>query len=100
MIPYIHTERAVNMVQSQVKLKKQPMKYLAKVDAKIYKKLRKALDDLGHWKGDIVKLAGSDHYRLKIPQYRFIFTFEKAINIISVEEINTKTNINYGRYRR
>jgi mRNA-degrading endonuclease RelE of RelBE toxin-antitoxin system len=85
------------MKQSKVKLKKQPQKYLSKVDAVTYKKLRKALDDLEVWKGDIVKL-NSKYYRLKIPQYRFIFTFDNVINIISVEEINTRTNINYRRY--
>ena len=86
------------MKQSNVKLKKQPQKYLAKVDSRTYKKLRSALAGLGLWKGDIVKLKGSDFYRLKIPQYRFIFTYDDGINVIYVEEINTRTDIDYGRY--
>ncbi|MCL2087657.1 MAG: addiction module toxin RelE [Oscillospiraceae bacterium] len=86
------------MKLSQVKLKKQPQKYLSKVDCITYKKLRKALDDLGKWKGDIIKLKNSKFYRLKIPQYRFIFTYDNGINIISIEELNTRTNINYRRY--
>ena len=88
------------MKQSQVRLKKQPEKYLSKVDNRTYKKLRKALDGLEEWKGDIVKLKNSDYYRLKIPKYRFIFTYDNAINIIAIEEINTRTNINYGRYSK
>jgi mRNA-degrading endonuclease RelE of RelBE toxin-antitoxin system len=88
------------MKRSTVKLKKQPKKYLAKVDGSTYRKLRKALDELEEWKGDIIKLKGNDYYRLKIPQYRFIFTYDGGINIISVEEINTRTNINYGRYTK
>jgi mRNA-degrading endonuclease RelE of RelBE toxin-antitoxin system len=88
------------MVRSTVKLLKQPQKYLSKVDGITYKKLRKALDDLSDWKGDIVKLSNSKYYRLKIPHYRFIFTFDNGINIISVEEINSRTNIKYGRYTK
>jgi len=48
------------MKPSQVKLKKQPQKYLAKVDNITYKKLRIALEKLGLWEGDIVKLKGSN----------------------------------------
>ena len=88
------------MKPSQVKLKSQPQKYLSKADGNTYKKLRKALDELQEWKGDIIKLKGCEYYRLKIPQYRFIFTYDTCINIISVEEINTRTNINYGRYSK
>ena len=86
------------MKRSEVILKKQPIKYLSKVDSITYKKLRKALDDLEVWKGDIIKLRSGGVYRLKIPQYRFIFTYDSGINVISVEEINTRTNINYRRY--
>jgi len=88
------------MKRSKVELKKQPQKYLSKVDSNTYKKLRKALVGLEEWKGDIIKLKGSEYYRLKIPQYRFIFTFDNGISVISVEEINTRTNINYGRYSK
>ena len=80
------------MEASIVTLKKQPQKYLSKVDGNTYKKLRKALHGLEEWKGDIVKLKGSNYYRLKIPQYRFIFIYDNGINIISIEEINIRTN--------
>jgi len=88
------------MQKSQVRLKKQAQKYLSKMDEAAYKKLRKALDGLQEWKGDIVKIKGSDYYRLKIPKYRIIFEFTGDINIISVEEINTRTNIHYRRFLR
>ena len=88
------------MQPSKIKLKKQPQKYLSKVDSNTYLKLRKALEKLELWEGDIVKLKNSDYYRLKIPKYRFIFTYDNGINIISIEEINTRTNINYGRYTK
>ena len=88
------------MNKAEILLKKQPRKYLVGVDAATYKKLRRALDGLQEFKGDIIKLQGSEFYRLKIPQYRIIFTRDKLINIIFVEEINTRTNINYRRYTK
>ena len=96
----MHDKGGRNMQSSKVTLKKQPQEYLSKVDSNTYKKLRKALDGLEEWKGDIVKLKNSDYYRLKIPQYRFIFTYDNGINVIAVEEINTRTNIHYGRYKK
>jgi len=86
------------MKQSNVKLRKQPQKYLTKVDSRTYRKLRTALSRLELWKGNIVKLKGSDYYRLKIPQYRFIFTYDIDNNTIYIEEINTRTDIDYRRY--
>ena len=81
-----------------IELKKQPQKYLAKIDASTFNKLDKALEKLKLWQGDIVRLGNSKYYRLKIPKYRFIFTYDKGINLISIEEVNTRTNINYRRY--
>jgi mRNA-degrading endonuclease RelE of RelBE toxin-antitoxin system len=83
-----------------IKLKKQPQKYLLKTDNNTRKKLFKALNGLKIFKGDIVKLKNSNYYRLKILQYRFIFERDDEIRIISIEEINTKTDINYGRYTK
>jgi len=108
MISYIHTTNQTNkggelMQQTHritIKYKKQPQKYLLKVDSKTYKKLKKALDGLELWEGDIVQLTNSSYYRLKIPQYRFIFTYDGTIEIITMNEINTRTNINYKRYTK
>ncbi|MCL2630143.1 MAG: addiction module toxin RelE [Firmicutes bacterium] len=78
--------------------KRQPEKYLKSVDANTYRKLRCALEGLADGKGDIVKLQGSEYYRLKIEHYRAIFTYDKAQDIITVEELNTRTNIKYRRW--
>ncbi|MDR2167940.1 MAG: addiction module toxin RelE [Clostridiales bacterium] len=83
-----------------IELKKQPQKYLSKVDGNTFAKLDKALEKLRFWDGDIVRLKGGRFYRLKIPKYRFIFTYDNGINIIHIEEINTRTNINYRRYTK
>ena len=89
------------MARIKINYKKQPAKYLSKVDSITFKKLKKALEGLEELKGDIVKIKNSNHYyRLKIPQYRIIFEYDGEINIISVEEINTRTNISYRRYQK
>jgi len=88
------------MMQYDIKLKKQPQKYLLKADSNIQRKLLKALDGLKHLKGDIVKLRNSKYYRLKLLHYRIVFERDDIIRIISVEEMDTRTNINYRRYSR
>ena len=80
----------------EIKLKKQPQKYLDSVDEKTRKKLYKALDQLSRWEGDIVRLAGTKNgYRYKIAYYRILFTWNKGEIVITVIEINTRTNIKY-----
>lgn len=80
----------------EIRLEKQPQKYLASVDAKTRKKLYKALDDLSQLKGDIVPLQGKPYlYRFKISHYRIIFKWNKGEIVITVIEINTRTNIKY-----
>ena len=80
----------------EIKLKKQPQKYLASVDENTRQKLYKALDKLAMLEGDIRPLKGMPgHYRFKIAHYRILFTWEKGSLIITVIEINTRTNIKY-----
>lgn len=76
--------------------KKQPRKYLASVDEPTRKKLYKALDELSLLQGDIKPLKGYDNkYRYKIAHYRIVFEWIKGEIIITVIEINTRTNIKY-----
>ena len=80
----------------ELKLKKQPQKYLASVDEATRKKLYKALDQLSRLEGDIVPLAGyKNRYRYKIAHYRIAFEWIKGELVITVIEINTRTNIKY-----
>ena len=80
----------------QIKLKKQAQKYLDSVDERTRRKLYRVLDQLSRWEGDIVRLAGTKNcYRYKIAHYRILFTWEKGDIIITVVEINTRTNIKY-----
>ena len=80
----------------EIYLKKQPQKYLASVDEATRRKLYKALDQLSRLEGDIVPLAGAkNRYRYKIPHYRIIFEWVKGEIIITVIEINTRTNVKY-----
>lgn len=80
----------------QIKLKKQPQKYLASVDENTRKKLYKALDELSRLEGNIVPLADQkNRYRYKIAHYRIVFEWIKGEIVITVIEINTRTNIKY-----
>jgi mRNA-degrading endonuclease RelE of RelBE toxin-antitoxin system len=80
----------------RLKLKKQPQKYLASVDANTRRKLYKALEQLARLEGDIVPLAGQKNlYRFKISHYRILFERIKGELVITVVEINTRTNIHY-----
>ena len=80
----------------ELKLRKQPQKYLASVDPSTRKKLYNALDQLSRLEGDIKPLKGmANRYRYKIAHYRIIFEWIKGEIIITVIEINTRTNIKY-----
>ena len=73
----------------RLKLKKQPQKYLASVDANTRRKLYKALEQLARLEGDIVPLAGQKNlYRFKISHYRILFERIKGELVITVVEIN------------
>ena len=80
----------------EIGLKKQPQKYLASVDANTRAKLYRALDKLSRLEGDIVPLSGQPgRYRFKIAHYRIVFERHKGKMVITVIEINTRTNIKY-----
>ncbi|MCD8211790.1 MAG: type II toxin-antitoxin system RelE/ParE family toxin [Oscillospiraceae bacterium] len=80
----------------KILLKKQPRKYLASVDSNTRKKLFKALDELSRLEGNIVRLSGyQNRYRYKIEHYRIVFEWIKGEMIITVIEINTRSNIKY-----
>lgn len=80
----------------KIKLKKQAQKYLDSVDENTRRKLYKALDQLSRLEGNIVKLNGAkNRYRCKIDHYRILFERNKGELIITVVEINTRTNIKY-----
>ena len=83
----------------QIKLKRQPQKYLASVDLNTREKLYRALDKLKELEGDIVCINPKENlFRFKISHYRIIFSYSGG-EIIIVETIDTRTNIKYRRYR-
>lgn len=80
----------------ELHLKKQPRKYLASVDESTRKKLYKALEQISEFQGNIKKLEGhKSRYRYKLDHYRITFDWVKGEIIITVVEINTRTNIKY-----
>lgn len=83
----------------EIKLKKQPMKYLESADQNTRNKLYRALNRLRELDGDIVCINPKENlYRYKIAHYRIIFCYTGG-EIIIVETIDTRTNIKYRRYR-
>ena len=82
----------------ELKLEKQPQKYLAKADKATRKKLYKALDHIAALEGNITRLEGhQNRYRYKLDHYRITFDWVKGEIIITVIEINTRSNINYKK---
>ena len=80
----------------KIRLAKQPQKYLAKVDEKTREKLKRCLEDVANLRGDIKKLQGHPNlFRYKVNHYRIIFEYIRGDIIITVIEINTRTNIKY-----
>lgn len=80
----------------EIQLEKQPRKYLRSCDENTRKKLWKTLDQLSRIEGDIKPLKGKKNlFRYKIAHYRIIFEWKKGDIIITVIEINTRTNIKY-----
>ena len=80
----------------EIVLKIQPMKYLESVDKKTRKKLYKALEQISEFKGNIKRLEGyKNRYRYKLEHYRITFDWIKGEIIITVIEINTRSNIKY-----
>jgi mRNA-degrading endonuclease RelE of RelBE toxin-antitoxin system len=87
MILYLHK----GVRGMEVKLRKQPQKYLDRLQPRLYDKLNNALRGLEDWEGDIIGLAGrKNEYRLKIPPYRIIFSYAKGEDIITVTKIDTR----------
>lgn len=80
----------------ELRLEKQPQKYLAKCDAATQKKLYKALDNISRFEGNIRRLEGhKNKYRYKLEHYRITFEWIKGEIVITVIEINTRSNISY-----
>lgn len=73
--------------------KKQPVKYLSRVDKNTYAKIMKAIDGLANLDGDIVKVKGTDFYRLKIYHYRVIFSCNNQNKEIVIEAIKTRGDV-------
>lgn len=83
----------------EIRLEKQPQKYLASVGVPTRCKLYRALEGLQTLDGNIVRLRGTKNlFRLKIDHYRIIFQYNGG-EIIIVETIDTRTNIKYRRYQ-
>lgn len=73
----------------QVKFSKQALKFLNKQDAPTRKRLITAINVLPA--GDVKKLQGIDAFRLRVGDYRIIFT--KDGEIIFIEKIDNRGQV-------
>ncbi len=78
----------------KIELKKQAEKYMLKCTQSDYMKINNALSDLAELKGDIIKLKGrKDEYRMKLPPFRSIFSFDRGSKVINVLKIDTRGDV-------
>lgn len=78
----------------EIRLMKQPQKYLDSVGVKTRKMLYKTMEQLKTLDGDIVKLKGYDNlYRRQIEHYRILFSINRGGNDIIVRTTNAETDI-------
>ena len=77
-----------------IEIKKQAQKYLDKMNEPNLSKILEALRGLALWQGDIEKMKGKkNEYRLKVPKYRIMFTYNKGEIVISVIRINPRGDV-------
>lgn len=78
----------------EIRLMKQPQKYLASISVKTRKMLYKTLEQLKTLDGDIVRLKGYDNlYRRQIEHYRILFSIDRGGNNIIVSTTYAETGI-------
>lgn len=72
-----------------VNYSKQAMKFLKKQDVPTKKRIVDAINNLPA--GDVIKLQGTDGYRLRVGDFRIIF--DKTGNVLYIEKIDNRGQI-------
>ena len=73
----------------QINYSKQAVKFLSKQNKIVQKRIIDAINKLPN--GDVKKLQGRTGYRLRVGNFRIIFSFSE--NILYIEEINNRGQI-------
>lgn len=80
----------------RIEFEKAAQKFLDKQDRKQRLRLYKAIYKLPKGQ-DIKKLKGHDIYRLRVGDYRVLYTIDDEIRLINIENINNRGQI-YNEY--
>lgn len=80
----------------KIEFEKAAQKFLDKQDKKQRLRLYKAIYKLPEGQ-DIKKLKGHDLYRLRVGDYRVLYTIDNGIRLINIENINNRGQI-YNEY--
>lgn len=80
----------------KIEIEKAAQKFLEKQDKNQRLRLYKAIYKLPDG-ADIKKLAGLDLYRLRVGNYRIIYTIENEIRLITIENIDNRGQV-YNKY--
>ncbi len=75
----------------EIKIKKAALKFIAKQDKEQQKRLLQAISRLPN--GDIKKLKGQEAYRLRVGDYRIIYTIEYDILVITIIAVGNRGQI-------
>ncbi len=76
----------------KVEFEKKAQKFLAKQHKQQRIRLYKAISKLPDGT-DIKKLKGYDLYRLRVGDYRIIYSMDDVVNIITIENINNRGDV-------
>jgi mRNA-degrading endonuclease RelE of RelBE toxin-antitoxin system len=71
-------------IKIHVNYSKRARKYLDRLDKPNRKKIKNAIEDLKELKGNIIRVEGTDMYRLKIPPFRIGFEYDEDNGVIEI----------------
>ena len=76
----------------KIEFEKAALKFLEKQDKNQRLRLYKAIYKLPN-NGDIKKLSGNDKYRLRVGNYRILYTVDDIVKIVNVENIDNRGQV-------
>ncbi len=73
----------------QIHYSKQAIKFLAKQESAVRNRIKRAVEELPA--GDVKKLIGQPYYRLRVGDYRILFTCDGCV--IEIAKINNRGQV-------
>ena len=73
----------------EIRYSKQAIKFLSKQEQSVRRRIKEAIENLPD--GDVVKMRGQPYYRLRVGNFRVLFT--RAGHIIAVTKIENRGQV-------